>query len=131
MLYTPFLDRYIKGNDNQTEGNVDLTEINSKISELDQKLNEVSNNVSVIQLPEYLIVKKQNNLTSLVTINDSKIPIVTGDELLSTIIRLQEDYVVLEEDLNTKIRIQELRIKELKKRLGVESWGIYVKYCTY
>lgn len=131
MVYTPFLDKYIKDTDNSAGDNVDLTEVNAQISELNRKLNEVSNNVSVIQLPEYLIVKKQNNLTSVVPINGVQTPVVTGDILLDTIIRLQENSVVLEEDLNTKIQRQELRIKELEKRLGVESWGMYVKHCTY
>lgn len=121
MVYTPFLDKYIKDTDNSAGDNVDLTEVNAQISELNRKLNEVSNNVSVIQLPEYLIVKKQNNLTSIVPINGVQTPVVTGDILLDTIMRLQENSVVLEEDLNTKIQRQELRIKELEMRLGVES----------
>jgi hypothetical protein len=121
MIYTPFLDKYIKDNDNSTVGNVDLTEVNANINELNKKLNEVSNNVSVIQLPEYLIVNKQNNLTSVVTINGIQTPVIIGDVLIDTITLLQENSVVLETDLNTKIQKQELRIKELEMRLGVES----------
>ena len=121
MIHTPFLDKYIKDNDNSTVGNADLTEVNAKLNELNQKLNEVSNNVSVIQLPEYLIVNKQNNLTSVVPINGIQTPVITGNVLIDTIILLQENSGILEEDLNTKIQKQELRINELEMRLGVES----------